>query len=74
MPHRCLYRVLAPNGSVGWIFAVRSVAQHRKPLSPWRGENRLGIVNPMAWAARTVDNQLEFGQLFDQQICHYGTL
>jgi hypothetical protein len=29
----------------------------------------LGIVNPMAWAARTVDNQLEFGWLFDQQIC-----
>jgi hypothetical protein len=32
------------------------------------------MVNPMAWAAaRTVDNQLEFGRLFDQQICHCGT-
>jgi hypothetical protein len=28
----------------------------------------------MAWAVRTVDNQLEFGRLFDQQICHCGTL
>jgi hypothetical protein len=33
----------------------RLFAQHRKPLShSWRGENRLGIVNPMAWVARTV--------------------
>jgi hypothetical protein len=66
---------LRPKVSGGWIFAVRSVAQHRKPLShSLRGENRLGIVNPMAWAARTVDNQLEFGRLFDQQICHCGSL
>jgi hypothetical protein len=62
-------------GSAGWIIAVRSVAQHRKPLShSWRGENRLGDRHPMAWAVRTVDNQLEFGRLFGQQICHCGTL
>jgi hypothetical protein len=65
----------APEG-LGWVDFCRSLgAQHRKPLShSWRGENRLGIVNPMAWAVRTVDNQLEFGRLFDQQICHCGTL
>ena len=28
----------------------------------------------MAWAVRTVDNQLEFGRLFGQQICRCGTL
>jgi hypothetical protein len=38
---------MVSNGSVGWIFAVRSVAQHRKPLShSWRGENRLGDRQP----------------------------
>jgi hypothetical protein len=65
-----------PKVSGGRIFDVPSVARHRKPLShSWRGENRLwGIVNPMAWAVRTVDNQLEFGRLFDQEICHCGTL
>ena len=28
----------------------------------------------MAWAVRTVDNQLEFGRQFDRQIRHCGTL
>ena len=36
-----------PKVSGGWMFAVRSVAQHRKPLShSWRGENRLGDRQP----------------------------
>jgi hypothetical protein len=66
---------LRPKVSGGWIFAVRSVHNiASRCLTRGAVRTDWGIVNPMAWAVRTVDNQLEFGRLFDQQICHCGTL
>jgi hypothetical protein len=53
--------------SLGSTTSQAAVSTHGAVRIDWR------IVNPMAWAARTVDNQLKFGRLFDQQICHCGT-
>jgi hypothetical protein len=65
----------APEG-LGWVDFCRSLGANTASRCLTRGAVRTdwGIVNPMAWAVHTVDNQLGFGRLFDQQICHCGTL